>query len=84
MWNEEEASLKQGTRAMHLSWNPLAGTNPAGEGCMQIVPPVMMINTLDSRTFSSGFASPMGSETVAAIVIIKVFSQGLNTNPDII
>jgi hypothetical protein len=45
-----DPSLKLGRGAIACSKNPLAGTRPrpSGEGRIQIVPPVMIIRTLDS------------------------------------
>lgn len=41
-------SLNSGLGDMQVSRNPRAGTNPSGDFCMQIVPPVMIIRTLAS------------------------------------
>jgi len=41
-------SLNDGRGAMPASRNPFAGTNPASLGFIHIVPPVMMMRTVDS------------------------------------
>jgi hypothetical protein len=69
-----EPSLNVGTRAIHFSWKPRAGMKPDGEGCMQIVPPVMMIKTRDSCTASSGFASPISGIVGTVILLIPAES----------
>jgi hypothetical protein len=43
-----ELSLNDGRGAMAFSRKPVMGTSPSAEGCMQIVPPVMMMSTRDS------------------------------------
>jgi hypothetical protein len=43
-----ELSLNDGRGAMALSRKPVMGTSPSTEGCMQMVPPVMMMSTRDS------------------------------------
>lgn len=43
-----DKSLNDGRGAIAFSRNPFTGTSPPAEGCMHIVPPVMMRSTLDS------------------------------------
>lgn len=48
-----ELSLNEGLGAMACSRNPVMGTRPSGDGCIHIVPPVMMMSTRDSGRWLS-------------------------------
>lgn len=48
---------------------------PCGDGCMQIVPPVMMINTFDSWIVSSGGLGTAGLEEDVSVALIVNVSE---------
>lgn len=54
-----DPSLKDGLVARHVERNPRAGTKPLSDFFMQIVPPVMIINTLDSGPEKDGLLVEM-------------------------
>jgi hypothetical protein len=61
-----EPSLKDGRMARHDERNPRAGVRPFGDCFMQMVPPVMMIKTLDS-----GLDGELLAVEVILLVILK-------------
>ena len=56
---EGDPSLKDGLGARHVERNPRAGIKPLSDFFMQIVPPVMIINTLDSGLEEDGLLMEM-------------------------
>ena len=48
-----DPSLNDGLGAIPAARKPIAGTRPSGLGFIQMVPPVMMMRTVDSEAISA-------------------------------
>lgn len=68
-----DPSLKDGLGARHDERNPRAGTKPLSDFFMQIVPPVMIIRTLDSGPEEDG--SLMGMVSLEMFLILNEYKQ---------
>ena len=68
-----DPSLKDGRGAKHDERNPRAGTKPLADFFMQIVPPVMIIRTLDSGPEAGGLL--MGRVSFETFLIVNKYKK---------
>ena len=72
-----DRSLNEGRGAMAFSRKPFTGTRPAAEGCMHIVPPVMMMSTRDSGYVSVALATALNPPMATGCAWVRKEREGM-------